>query len=53
MRFRSLSALALAVAASPALADEGMWQPHQLPELESVLKQKGLEIDPKNISKLT
>ncbi|WP_022943852.1 S46 family peptidase [Pseudoalteromonas ruthenica] len=53
MRFSSLSALALAVAASPALADEGMWQPHQLPELESVLKQKGLEIDPKNISKLT
>lgn len=38
---------------SCAMADEGMWQPHQLPQLENVLKQKGLNIDPKSISKLT
>lgn len=38
---------------SSAIADEGMWQPHQLPELESILKAKGLEIDVKSISKLT
>ncbi|GAB0108889.1 S46 family peptidase [Pseudoalteromonas distincta] len=38
---------------SSALADEGMWQPHQLPELESILKAKGLEIDVESISKLT
>ena len=38
---------------STAIADEGMWQPHQLPELESILKAKGLEIDAKSISKLT
>ena len=34
-------------------ADEGMWQPHQLPALENVLKEKGLKIDPKQISELT
>ncbi|MBB1336245.1 S46 family peptidase [Pseudoalteromonas sp. SR44-2] len=39
--------------ASSAIADEGMWQPHQLPELESILKAKGLEIDVESISKLT
>ena len=38
---------------SNAIADEGMWQPHQLPELESILKAKGLEIDVEPISKLT
>lgn len=36
-----------------AMADEGMWQPHQLPELESVLKSKGLELSVDSISKLT
>jgi hypothetical protein len=35
------------------VADEGMWQPHQLPELESILKAKGLEISVDSISKLT
>lgn len=38
---------------SSAIADEGMWQPHQLPELESILKAKGLDIDVESISKLT
>ena len=42
--------LALSFAAH---ADEGMWQPHQLPELESILKAKGLEISVDSISKLT
>jgi len=44
--------LALSLSSS-AIADEGMWQPHQLPELESILKAKGLEIDVESISKLT
>ncbi|MBQ4859664.1 S46 family peptidase [Pseudoalteromonas sp. MMG007] len=44
--------LALSLSNS-AIADEGMWQPHQLPELESILKAKGLEIDVDSISKLT
>lgn len=34
-------------------ADEGMWQPHQLPELEAVLKSKGLAIDAASIANLT
>ncbi|WP_198780860.1 S46 family peptidase [Shewanella putrefaciens] len=46
--------LAVAVAASfGAQADEGMWQPHQLPSMADELKAKGLEIDAKSISKLT
>lgn len=40
-------------AAAPALADEGMWQPHQLPAMADVLKAKGLQIDPDTISTLT
>lgn len=40
-------------AAFGAQADEGMWQPHQLPALAKTLKAKGLEIDPESISKLT
>jgi len=46
--------LTVAVAASfGAQADEGMWQPYQLPALADELKAKGLEIDAKSISKLT
>ncbi|MAD88447.1 MAG: dipeptidyl-peptidase 7 [Pseudoalteromonas sp.] len=53
MRIKTLTAAVVLAASNFAIADEGMWQPHQLPELESVLKQKGLEIDVKSISKLT
>jgi len=53
MRIRALTAAIALAASNFAIADEGMWQPHQLPELESVLKEKGLEIDVKSISKLT
>ncbi|MBM7073805.1 S46 family peptidase [Shewanella sp. 202IG2-18] len=46
--------LAAAVAASfNSVADEGMWQPYQLPSMAAELKAKGLEIDAKSISKLT
>ncbi|QSX32923.1 S46 family peptidase [Shewanella avicenniae] len=46
--------IAAAVTASfGASADEGMWQPYQLPAMADVLKAKGLEIDAKSISKLT
>ena len=48
-----LFSAAIATMATSAYADEGMWQPHQLPSLEKKLQQKGLEIDPKSISKLT
>ncbi len=49
---KTLLALALSIATF-AHADEGMWQPHQLPELEQLLKEKGLEIDAKSIAQLT
>ena len=46
--------VSVAIAASfSASADEGMWQPHQLPAMADELKAKGLEIDAKSISKLT
>ena len=46
--------LTAAIAASfGAQADEGMWQPHQLPAMADELKAKGLEIDAESISKLT
>ena len=48
----ALSALLLTVA-GPAVADEGMWQPSQLPELADELRGLGLEIDPDRMSKLT
>jgi len=38
--------------ASTAGADEGMWQPHQLPELRDRLTELGLEIDPSKLSDL-
>ncbi|MBV7314117.1 S46 family peptidase [Shewanella sp. NIFS-20-20] len=44
---------AVVATALPAIADEGMWQPHQLPAMADELKAKGLEIDVNNIAKLT
>ncbi|WP_404342979.1 S46 family peptidase [Pseudoalteromonas mariniglutinosa] len=35
-----------------ALADEGMWQPHQLQEISGKLKQAGLELDPSQMQNL-
>ncbi|MEX1032343.1 MAG: S46 family peptidase [Cellvibrionaceae bacterium] len=35
------------------IADEGMWQPHQLPELENRLTELGLQINPATLSSLT
>ncbi len=34
-------------------ADEGMWQPHQLPSIAKELKAAGLKLDPKNLTELT
>lgn len=38
---------------SNACADEGMWQPPQLPSLAGQLEQRGLALDPKQLSTLT
>ena len=35
-----------------AFTNEGMWQPHQLPELSEELTALGLQIDPENLSSL-
>jgi len=45
-------ALLLAALGTNAVADEGMWQPHQLPDLSDQLLQLGLEINPENLSRL-
>ncbi|MEX0963877.1 MAG: S46 family peptidase [Pseudohongiellaceae bacterium] len=44
--------LLLMTLASHCLANEGMWQPHQLPDLSDRLRQLGLEINPENLSRL-
>ncbi len=44
---------ALSVAALPLAADEGMWQPHQLPSLKKELKAAGLKINPNKLTNLT
>ena len=44
----------LLLAGTTALrADEGMWQPHQLPALGERLSELGLEIDPSRLTDLT
>ncbi len=35
------------------IADEGMWQPHQLPSIAKQLKKAGLKLDPKDLTDLT
>ncbi len=42
-----------AILASPVIADEGMWQPHQLPSLKKELKAAGLKINPEELTDLT
>ena len=39
---------ALLSAAISGSADEGMWQPHQLPKIAKQLKQARLKLNPKN-----
>ncbi|NVJ67434.1 MAG: S46 family peptidase [Gammaproteobacteria bacterium] len=44
---------ALSTAAFAVTADEGMWQPHQLPSLKKELKAAGLKLNPKDLTDLT
>ena len=44
--------IVLAAIGTSSVADEGMWQPHQLPDLSDQLRQLGLEINPENLSRL-
>lgn len=50
---RALLCVAVLAAASVIHADEGMWQPAQLPALAGTLESLGLEIDPVSLSDLT
>jgi hypothetical protein len=50
---RTLLALALALAALPAAADEGMWMPQQIPALADRLKAAGFTGDAKIFADLT
>ncbi|HEX7153987.1 MAG TPA: S46 family peptidase [Thermoanaerobaculia bacterium] len=43
----------LALLAIPAMADEGMWMPQQVPQLAAELKKAGLQIDPARFADLT
>lgn len=45
--------LSLPILSLPSYAAEGMWQPHQLPQLEDQLTELGLEIDPAKLAGLT
>ena len=46
-------ALSLGAAYGPALADEGMWQPHQLPDIKDQLVAAGLKLNPDDMSDLS
>ncbi len=50
---KSLIPLAFLMLAVPASAGEGMWPPHQLPELKSELRELGLKLDPGTLTDLT
>jgi hypothetical protein len=41
------------MASTLATADEGMWQPHQLPSIASELTQAGLKLNPNDLTDLT
>lgn len=44
---------ALALTCGTAIADEGMWQPHQLPDIKSQLVAAGLKLNPDDMSDLS
>lgn len=53
MNKKLVSLAVLAALPLSVIADEGMWQPHQLSALSDTLKSRGLELDPAKLSKLT
>ncbi len=48
----SIACLSLLASVS-SIADEGMWQPKQLPALKTELSQMGMKINPKKLSQLS
>ncbi len=50
---RLLAVLAIVCAMTPALADEGMWMPQQIPDLAPRLRELGFQGDPQAFADLT
>ncbi|HEX7150870.1 MAG TPA: S46 family peptidase [Thermoanaerobaculia bacterium] len=48
-----LCGLALTIAATAAVADDGLWMPQQIPQLGDELRKRGLQLDPKQFADLT
>ncbi|MGV2871221.1 S46 family peptidase [Colwellia sp. E150_009] len=49
----SLIAISFTLTANTALADEGMWQPNQLPTITKQLTKAGLALNPNDLTDLT
>lgn len=52
-KLSSLLLCAFSVVSSVSVADEGMWQPHQLPSISKELTAAGLELNPADLTNLT
>ncbi|GAA0852462.1 S46 family peptidase [Aliiglaciecola litoralis] len=50
---KKFASLCFALASTATLADEGMWQPHQLPNIANKLVDAGLELNPNSLTDLT
>ncbi|MGY1531066.1 S46 family peptidase [Luteimonas sp. A649] len=53
LRFTTAAIAALLLPAAAAHADEGMWLPSQLPEIEAAMRGAGFQGDPANLSDLS
>lgn len=50
---KKIALLSCLLASTVSVADEGMWQPHQLPKMASELVDAGLKLDPSSLTDLT
>ena len=53
MRIKALTAAVVLAASNFAIADEGMWQPNQLPTIAKQLTKAGLKLNPEDLTNLT
>jgi hypothetical protein len=51
--FSSFAAAAIVLTTSSVQADEGMWQPNQLPTIAKQLTKAGLKLNPNDLTDLT
>ncbi len=50
---KKFASLCFALASTATIADEGMWQPHQLPKIATKLVDAGLKLNPNSLTDLT